>query len=373
MDETYFAWCTNSGEINAHASAGGMVGFCNGVSSYTDCANLAEIHLKLVGEPDLTQRYDTCVGGIAGQLGNADLVPCEFINCINYANLTVCGNNNMVGGIAGRGDVVFYAENCVNFGDLLSSYKYNHPEAPYLKGLQGGRMAGIVPSCVTFQGYNCVNFGDLIWGDNIINWNMTSGIVGLCGNNDPDYPLTLENCMNYGTIDSRAKVTPDAEIIGNKYGTHPTGLAGNHIQGQNPVIFKNCISGGKIYTESWNCVSDIILFQNTGHAQIEGNVFENVYYYEDAVEEGTIRFQVGENYASTPDGVIRLEVFEALIHSYTDADIKDTTTAGLAGKMNAAAGANVVACVKVQLDTAEQKVVVVPTAILDLIAEYIVK
>jgi hypothetical protein len=176
--------------------------------------------------------------------------------------------------------------------------------------------------------------------------------------------------MNYGTLDSRATVTPDPTLIGNKYGTHPTGLAGNHIQGDK-VIFRNSISGGKLYTESHNCVSDIILWAGTGYAE-KGHVFENVYYYEDAVEDGITRFHIAENYATTPNNVKRLEALEALLHTYKDSDIKDATSAGLAGKMNAAAGSEIVKCVTVKISESEQKVCVVPTAILDIIADHIV-
>ena len=188
--------CANAGTVSGGTDAGGIVGMNANSSSVTleECDN----------EGGVTGTGNN-VGGIVGNNSNGSTVTLE--GCGNEGNVT---GADRVGGIVGNNssNSTVTLENCVNEGTVTGS-----------NGAAGGGIGGIVGlndggGAVN----NCVNDGE------VAGIGSTSNTGGVVGFNSTGCTVTLEGCVNNGTVTGNSAV---GGIVGRDNRTADVSLCAN--------------------------------------------------------------------------------------------------------------------------------------------------
>lgn len=217
--------CTNYGDIQGVGNVGGIVGFLEGAATvYTvkDCVNYG----------DITSVGNVEAGGIVGQ-GRMNL---DIINCKNFGSVNAKANN---GGILGAGwtaDTIKNITNCINYG-AIGSTSTTH----------AGGIVGITKTHkMTYNLTNCINYGKIVTNQYSggmvaeINTSTTLNITG-CQNygeiagvhavagfightaNGAEIIVTIKNSLNAGNVhQSNAGGEGIGGFFGRIAGTKPT-------------------------------------------------------------------------------------------------------------------------------------------------------
>ena len=354
MTYQVFKWCANYGDIVGYRNIGGIIALAYGYSTFDTCVNFGKI--ESLADPKLDiSATSAWVGGIVGFTKSGEF---EYTACVNYGDITLHAKTVRGAGISAENqNLTAVMKNCVNFGDITADYN-NYKSDGETVDNGNARIAGI--SCggggAAIEFYGCVNFGDLkhTIGSTA---QPTGGIVGYV-------PTTtkLVNCMNYGDIDVTAFLK-DGTAVGTQLG----GLVGFAF-GKDAITLTGCINAGTLNSNL--CIADLIVWKETSGALIANDmVISNNYY---------VPAYTGENVYGPflYDGTGAPAVYEELSSKCTAttmSSIADGTTSGIAALMNNAAGETLFACVTVKFDEVVTKTCVVPTAILELIADNIVE
>ncbi len=117
----------------------------------------------------------------------------SFVNCKNYADITVCAANTIrAGGIIGYAAIETAIESCTNFGDF--NYTVGTAEPAFSRF--GGIIAEAAAAKVTVNG--CFNFGDIHSAFH------TGAIMGYNCKSD----CSVKNNVNYGKLTTANEETP---------------------------------------------------------------------------------------------------------------------------------------------------------------------
>lgn len=364
---TTIEWCANYGEITGCEHGGGIAGSVKGMVFVTACVNFVDIEsfvIKVDGTPDPTKKRHY-IGGIIGYVETNSTIHSEFVDCVNYGNLDAGAHNARLGGIVGHSEKnLAIWRNCVNFGNITSNYVA--PDANTGDHRIGGIASG---GNSNFEFYDCVNFGDMRiqmgkWGQ------PSGGIVGYVTNNGL---FAMENCLNYGDLDVTVPTLVGTENYNN---TAAAGLAGR-VTGVNGITVKNCLNAGELKSDF--IVANFVNWEKAGPFVEADMAIANNYYIAQTVKEG----QLYGNFLYDDLGTGGLpnkinKVYEAYQtdacgKAITKANIEDSTSAGLAAVMNAAAGEALFQYAEVKMTDGITVVkCVIPVAVSELIAADIV-
>lgn len=247
---------------------GGMVGYANGPSTFSNCINKGEI-----GKSDgvycaRSNGYGAIVGGIAGYAGGGDAsfdkcsnqgeianhhynnngvtgewsgmyTPCVaagILGAFNYGktveekNLTIssCSNAKSIFSYRGyTGGIVGYCINatitsCTNEGRLANG---TNDQNAYRGGMAGGVGNATVNGCSAKCDVTALVYGSADYG-------CAGGIVGLAKG---DKDVLIEGCSYFGTVKSDKKSTDKPE--------YPGGILG---MGTEKSTVKDCKFGGNV-------------------------------------------------------------------------------------------------------------------------------
>ncbi len=195
-------------DINAGKSSGGIFGYC-ATGSYitiTNCQNDANI---------------TCSDQVGGMVGYIQDYTITVTNCVNNGNLTTSNYGAGIVGRVGRDaatapQTLGTFTNCVNNGKVVGA-----------KGQTSGILGYLVGDAVITD---CVNYGEIV--------NETAaagGIFGAHGNFEGTCALTVDNCVNYGTIKG-------VSLVAGIAGRH--GRAVQYAEGSYRI--SNCVNYGDV-------------------------------------------------------------------------------------------------------------------------------
>lgn len=210
LDESYVPISNFSGILNGN---GYTIDIGNKVSGRNGLFNsIAGGTVK-----NLTIKGKILYGGHAG--GFAATIPtgktAEFINCKNYVDINISGQNQYAGGFVGwayqSGAVTF--ENCINYGKITAG----------TNACVGGVIGiGSAPSFIS-----CVNYGAVT----VTTYGKSGG--GLIGY---VYGITTaDGCANFG------------DVVNSANGTVMGGIAGAVAGYTSAINVKNSINAGKVY------------------------------------------------------------------------------------------------------------------------------
>lgn len=175
----FFKNCSFSGKVKADATtsrAGCLMGYSSTKSNFTveNCINYGNI----VGKE---------IGGLFGYMSPGSSYQVNFSNCLNYGDIT---GQIYVGGIAGNLNNADMS-GCKNFGKVSSiDYSSNYVRVGGLVGYASKSSSGD-----KFNIENCVNEG-IVYEKNTGSYSYIGGIVGSSGS------YNINNCLNYGTINT---------------------------------------------------------------------------------------------------------------------------------------------------------------------------
>ena len=226
-----FVDCINTGDVSAHAQAGGMAA---AIDSYSF---LNVINCKNTGELKTLTTNNSGVGGMAGTLAGSNSGDALFVGCINEGNVSDNGKKGRIGGLLGvvengttgcMGNITF--RDCTNKGTVTSAGNYAGGIICRIDFATGGK---------TLTMDNCLNEGDVY-----AKTNHNGGLIGLLDLNDSN--AIFRNCVNTGdiTVTSGGQAGGIAGLL-NKGGTH---------------IFENCSNSGTL--SGANNLAGIVAYDN---------------------------------------------------------------------------------------------------------------
>lgn len=220
--QTSFTNCSNSGNLTTGTHNGGIVGYANAQTGFDGCSNSGTVSATSYS------------GGIIG----FTTVKSDFDYCVNSGNIT---SVKFSGGIAGGMDLAYgdastpYTfENCVNHGDIAAT---GADEKAYAGGILGLANFG------TYTFTNCGNTGDI--STNFINDSTlcASGILGRYWLNNTDTSIT--NCYSTGVISSSSSEQFTIYAICNGAGSG------------NAITVKNCVWNNADYKGTFGTLTEV--------------------------------------------------------------------------------------------------------------------
>lgn len=367
--------CTVSGSVTGNLYTGGLVGYVSEATasiSLTNCKNSATLapiaaptnnyylggmvaySAKITADgclntgavSDVNIAKHVSMGGIAGYGANGAL---SFTDCVNNGVLTVnntasTGNNYNVAGIIGEitSTATATLNNCTNNGAIVNSNKTN------TNGRSGG-MCGLVNGNTTVE--NCNNLASIeasAWAGGMIadnravtsikdcynagaisqelttnsGYNFAGGIVAFSNTNSADKKITIENCINTGSITS---------VKGS--------AAGILSQVRNPFTIKNCINTGNVYSNI-DSTTGTVSTSNDGNSRI-GGIVGNVQYNNGKMTTGEVSScmnlgnVMGSDCVGGIAGYVQPKTSMTIENCYNNADLTvGYNTGSIVGRVN---------------------------------------
>ena len=366
LSTTSFKWCANYKDISGLKNIGGFIAVIYGNANFEYCANYGALNVTPDPAKDISATT-SWTGGFVGFTKGGESI---YESCINYGNITIPTRQVRGGGLTGENQgVTATMNNCANFGNItytFDNYK-SDGTTEYLGDCRLGGISGAGENSA-YTVTNCVNFGNLKSGIGKTA-QPTGGILGFV-TPKPTSPLKLENCMNYGDIDS-AGFLKDGTAVG----TQTSGIIGFAFYSHH-ITMTGCINAGTIKSNSY--VSDFLLINlDSGAILLDDMTIANNYYIPAYTGDQLYGPFIYNANAKDEEGKLAGSIhteLSAKCTATTKADLEDSTTNGVAARMNATAGKEAFECVTVKMaDGVTQKTCVVPATILDLLAENIVK
>lgn len=174
--------CTNAGSVSGAHYTGGFVGYAAGTATLTDCTNSGAVTTS-------NNTADTRAGGLMGYAGSkATLSGCQNTAAV-FANSTLLSKNAYSGGMVGYGFPA-HMDNCENTGRITVRVAYRSGGYSLGTGYAGG-MAG---SCGT-AAIGCTNSG-AVYGDPIYPYKGKYASGGLFGSGSG----AATDCVNTGAV-----------------------------------------------------------------------------------------------------------------------------------------------------------------------------
>lgn len=196
-----------------------------GLVARLDSATLQNI--RITGSSSIKGTKES--GGIAGvSLGNSAIIGCSNAAAVN--GTTTYG----IGGILGHvysGTIAF--SNCENTGTVSSV-------GEYVGGIMGYTTASSTSITIT----NCINRGNITSNAG----NGCGGILGATADNCVNLTLTIDGCVNYGTVTGMAHVGGVAGL---------PRASGYYTGGTSSSIIR-CENRGNVISTSSSCVGGIV-------------------------------------------------------------------------------------------------------------------
>lgn len=223
---TSYVSISSPASLKSAPFVGGIVGQLN-AAKVSGCENYGDIDIS--GTP-------ANIYGVAGVVGYAANTGGSIDNCKNYGaisvNMAVVNKAPSVGGIVGFDKVSI--TNSSNYGDV--SFFFSGTAAQSLTSTMIGGIAGNInpQNAVDIKVTNCTNEGT-IYCDND-RAKIVGGIIGIINNTKPiANSVTIESCVNKGSIDANAKTVNNWHNVG--------GIIARTLVA---TTIKNCVNSGEV-------------------------------------------------------------------------------------------------------------------------------